>query len=424
MNKPKLLVAVIGGGPAGLMAAGTAATCGAQVILMEKNEQCGRKLLITGSGRCNITNSAPFDQFLSCFPENRKFLMPAFRQFFVPELIEFFNRYQLSFVLEENGKYFPETQKAASVLAVLIAFCRDQQVEFHLNEPVSVIDESDQKWLIQTNRGVITADALILATGGLSYPKTGSVGDGHRLATSLAHTIIPTRPVLVPLAISNPDCAPLSGVSLKDVVVSLWDTRLPAAPKKIADQRGSLLFTHFGVSGPPVLFISRWLPPNYDQPENVNSYELTVDLCPDQDLPNLEKCLIDAFASTPKRLLRTVLNHNLDIPQAASSLIIKHCHFNEDICCQHITKENRRVLLKVLKSFSMSIARTRGYKEAMVTAGGVSTREIDPRTMESKLHRGLYFAGELIDVDGYTGGFNLQAAFSTGYLAGKAAAQR
>ena len=421
-SKPR--IAVIGGGPAGLMAAGTAAACGARVMLFEKNGQCGRKLLITGSGRCNITNSAPFDQFLASFPENKKFLIPAFRQFFVTELIDFFDRYQLSLTREESGKYFPVTQNAASVLNVLLAFCRDHQVEFCCNEPVSELVDTESKLKIQTKNGFISADAVILATGGLSYPKTGSSGDGHRLAAALAHSIIPTRPALVPLSVSRPDCAPLSGVCLNDILLSLRDNNLPRAASLIAKQRGSLLFTHFGVSGPPVLMLSRWLPPDYDLPENADSFDLVVDLCPDDDLPALDKRLINALASTPKRLLRTMLSQDLGLPLAAAAFIIKFCRIAEEIVCQNVNKEIRRILLSALKSLHLPIAGTRGYKEAMVTAGGVSTREIDPRTMASRLRSGLFFAGELIDVDGYTGGFNLQAAFSTGFLAGKSAAQR
>ena len=419
----KPIVAVIGGGPAGLMAAGTAAACGASVLHFEKNAQCGRKLLITGAGRCNITNSAPFDQFLDQYPENKKFLFPAFKRFFVDELKEFCGQYHLSLVLDDNGKYFPETQQAQSVLDLLLSYCQEQRVAFHCGTPVREVSGGAADWTIHTARGLYSANAVIVATGGLSYPRTGSDGDGYRMAASLSHVIVPTRPALVALEISSPNCAALSGISLKDVPVELWEKIDSASSRKIAVQRGDLLFTHFGVSGPPVLFLSRWLPADFADRE-FPGYVLIVDLVPASSLHELENKLLAIFALTPNRQLKNVLSQNLEIPHAVAAMIVTQCSFKEDILCQEITKVNRKVLLMKLKSFCFSIARTRGYKEAMVTAGGVSTQEINPRTMESKLQPGLYFAGEIIDIDGYTGGYNLQAAFSTGYLAGKSAVDK
>ena len=251
VNK-KPVVAVIGGGPAGLLAAGTAASFGSRVLLFERNPQCGRKLLITGSGRCNVTNNAPFDLFLDQYPEKRKFLYPAFRQYFVEDLKALFHRYDLSLIAEESGKYFPETQKASSVLDVLLTFCRDQRVAFHYKEPVLELSSRDAGWTIRTAIGEYQVDSAIIATGGLSYPKTGSDGDGYRLAARLSHSLVPVRPALVAMKISHPDCAQLSGISLKDVPVTLWDKSDADKPRKVAAQRGDLLFTHFGVSGPPV----------------------------------------------------------------------------------------------------------------------------------------------------------------------------
>lgn len=422
-SNSKPVVAVIGGGPAGLLAAGTAAAGGASVLLFEKNSHCGRKLLITGAGRCNITSSAPFDQFLDQFPENKKFLFPAFKQFFVDELKAFCGQYHLSLVLDDNGKYFPETQQAQSVLDVLLSYCQENRVAFHCSEPVRKISDDENGWTIHTAQGTYMTNAVIIATGGLSYPRTGSDGDGYRMAKNLSHMIVPTRPALVALEISSPDCTPLSGISLKDVPVELWEKIDSASSRKIAVQRGDLLFTHFGVSGPPVLFLSRWLPEDFTATE-FPGYVLIVDLVPASSLHELENKLLAIFASTPNRQLKNVLGQNLEIPHAVAAMVVTQCGFKEDILCQEITKVNRKVLLTTLKSFSFSIAGTRGYKEAMVTAGGVSTHEINPRTMESKLHPGLFFAGEIIDIDGYTGGYNLQAAFSTGYLAGKTAAER
>ena len=331
------IVAVIGGGPAGLLAAGTAASFGSRVLLFEKNPQCGRKLLITGSGRCNVTNNAPFDLFLDQYAEKRKFLYPAFRQFFVEELKELFHRYDLSLISEDNGKYFPETQNASSVLDVLLRFCKDHRVAFHFKEPVLELSSRDAGWNIKTDGGEYQADSVIIATGGLSYPKTGSDGDGYRLAARLSHSLIPVRPALVAMKISHPDCAQLSGISLKDVPVTLWDKSVADKPRKVAVQHGDLLFTHFGVSGPPVLFLSRWLPAGYDSTAEAN-YQLTVDLFPALSAPDLENKLLEIFGATPHRQIKTVLGKDFEIPHAVAALLVTHCGFKEDIICQNITK--------------------------------------------------------------------------------------
>lgn len=420
----KPIVAVVGGGPAGLMAAGTAAACGARVMLFEKKRQCGRKLLLTGSGQCNITNSASFSEFLHQYPENRKFLYPALRSFFVGELIRFFQEYELELSLDDNGKYFPADRRARSVLEVLLAFCRAYNVTFQLNEPVLSIEKNDDFWLLRTGKATYKADRVILATGGLSYPGTGSDGDGLCFAADLAHSIVTPRPGLVALDIAKPYCGVLSGISLRDVNVSLKVCHDGISGRQIAKQSGDLLFTHFGVSGPAVLFLSRWLPADYEYQPESTCYVLDIDLLPAISLDDLEKSLLNLFAVAPRRQLKTVLSGEFLIPNALVVFIIKECGFPEDKLCHEMTKAERQKLLIGLKSFILTIGRSRGFKEAMVTAGGVATREINPRTMESKLHPGLYFAGEIIDIDGYTGGFNLQAAFSTGYLAGTFAARK
>lgn len=376
-SNSKPVVVVIGGGPAGLLAAGTAAASGASVLLFEKNSHCGRKLLITGAGRCNITSSASIDQFLDQYPENRKFLFPAFKQFFVDELKTFCGQYHLSLVLDDNGKYFPETQQAQSVLDVLLSFCQEHRVAFHCSEPVREISGGDTGWIIQSARGEYKADAVIVATGGLSYPRTGSEGDGYRMAASLSHVIVPTRPALVALEISSPGCAALSGISLRDVPVELWEKNEMDATRKIAVQRGDLLFTHFGVSGPPVLFLSRWLPADFDSTDSSGHYVLIVDLVASSPQNVLENRLLEIFASTPNRQLKNVLGQSFEIPHAVAAMIVTQCGFKEEILCQEMTKAKRKVLLTRLKSFCFTIAKTRGYKEAMVTAGGVSTQEID-----------------------------------------------
>lgn len=418
------VVAVIGGGPAGLMAAGTAAARGATVFLFEKKQSCGLKLLITGSGRCNVTNSAPRAEFLEHYPENGKFLYPAYKTFFVDELKTFFRRYNLTLILEDNGKYFPETQSARSVLDILLKYGKEQHVTFQTHEPVENITRTARRWTVQTAQNSYQADAVIMATGGLSYPRTGSDGDGYRIAASLSHKLVAPRPALVPLEVANFDCAAISGISLADVVIELRERIADSADRKIAVQRGSLLFTHFGVSGPAVLFISRWLPADFDQKAIAAKYELAIDLLPSLTASEIERKLLPVFDQTPKRQLKNVLSRDFEIPHALAAKIMTFCELPEDILCQAVNRDYRKKLISALKSFDLTIRKTRGYQEAMVTAGGISTKEINPRTMESKLHPGLYFAGEIIDIDGFTGGFNLQAAFSTGYIAGKSAANR
>ncbi|MHB8962634.1 MAG: BaiN/RdsA family NAD(P)/FAD-dependent oxidoreductase [Saccharofermentanales bacterium] len=443
-NRP--IIAVIGGGPAGLMAAGTAAAVGASVLLFEKNSRCGKKLLMTGSGRCNITNNAPFDEFLERFPENRKFLYPAFTEFFSGELEAFFKRHNVFFRLEENGKYFPDTYKAGSVLDALMSFCTTGQVDFHLAEPVLAITETETcsdvpaaadstrcgsaengpvlRWKITTGKNEYFADSVIIATGGLSYPVTGSSGDGYRMAAGLSHTIVPTRPALVPVEVAETWCHQLSGVSLKNVSVAVWRSDAAPAPRRVAAESGDLLFTHFGLSGPAILSISRWieeLSPVHDADGSSSPYHLTIDLIPTMQQTDAEASLLHAITDNPNRQLKNILSSRFGIPHAFTSVMAACSGPGSDAFCRDVTKDQRKKLLGMLKAFHFTITKTRGYKEAMVTAGGIDTREISPRTMESKRRHGLYFAGEVIDIDGFTGGFNLQAAFSTGYLAGRSA---
>jgi len=423
------VVIVIGGGPAGLMAAGTAAFFGSKVLLLEKNARCGQKLLLTGSGKCNITNSAPLELFLDQFAENKKFLYPAFKGLFYDELETFFNRHHVFFQTEENGKVFPSTKTAADVLSALLDYCSENHVDIHNSEPVTAIermqsDEDDrQHWRVITEKTVYEAGSIILATGGLSYPRTGSTGDGYSLAKSFSHTIVSTRPALVPVEVAEPWCKALSGISLKGVAVGLYRESQSHASQKLAEQKDDLLFTHFGLSGPAILFLSRWLPDHFEEQSPLQTFAATVDLFPMRTAEELEKDLLRFIASTPLRMLKTILNKEFDIPLAVASALVSHLGFKEDISGQEITKEKRKLLLSALKSLRFPLSKTRGYREAMVTAGGVSTKEIRPQSMESKLVPSLFFAGEVIDIDGYTGGFNLQAAFSTGCLAGKSASQ-
>ncbi len=451
-EKEKSVVIVVGGGPAGLMAASTAAACGARAILFEKNSHCGKKLLLTGSGKCNITNQAPLDLFLEQYAENRKFLYPAFKSLFHDELEHFFNRHHVFFVTEENGKVFPSTKTSGTVLSALLEGCAENKVEIHLEEPVISIEpiqpstteaghgrlNSDKlvddgqnhsssvdsrNWKVITAKCTYEAQSVILATGGLSYPKTGSTGNGYQLAKACSHTIVSTRPALVPVEVVDPWCTALSGISMRGVAVGLYEESHDHISRKIAEQRGDLLFTHFGLSGPPVLFLSRWLPDHFEEQFSLRTFIMTVDLLPMRSTDEIEKSLLQAFAAAPARQLKTILSKDYGIPLAAASALVSHLGFKEEITGQEITREKRKCLLSALKSLRFPLSKTRGYQEAMVTAGGISTKEIRPQTMESKLVSNLFFAGELIDIDGFTGGYNLQAAFSTGYLAGRNASQ-
>jgi predicted Rossmann fold flavoprotein len=426
MNKEKKpVIAVIGGGPAGLMAAGVAGESGASVLLFETNAKCGRKLLLTGSGKCNITNTAPMKEFLEHFPENRKFLYPSFKHFFTEDLERFFNQYGLFFQREDNnnGKIFPQDHRAATVLEVLLTYCQDNQVDFHLSEPVRQIKKGEA-WEIVTDKGVYPVTSAIIATGGLSYPGTGSAGSGYLMAESLGISIEPTRPALVPLVCADKWCRELTGISLEGVKTSLWESAGGGSFRKIISMSEDILFTHFGVSGPAALSISRWIkssPKSCDKDLQCD-YRLTIDLCPERSAEDVEKLLLEVFSQSPNKLLRSVISRNFGLPNAVSSVLVRLCTPIEDIYCRDTTREIRRKMISMLKSLPLTVLETKGYNEAMVTAGGVSTRELDPRTMGSRRNPGIYFAGEVIDIDGFTGGFNLQAAFSTGYLAGRSAA--
>lgn len=437
-----IVVGVVGGGPAGLMAAGTAASQGARVLLIEKNESCGKKLLITGSGKCNITNTLPIQDFLDGFFENKKFLYPALTRFSSSSLLEFFGKYGLSFITVDDFKIFPETERADTVLNALLTFCKNQGVEIISNSRVAKIEYTEQmveassfedtssaqnsslsnpfnpdmhrKFIINTQGKDFYCDRVIIATGGLSYPITGSTGDGYLIANALNHRIVSTRPALVGIKTDNILLSELSGVSLRDVKVSLVDSMQKSS---IASQTGDVLFTHTGLSGPCILNISRYIPSSDIQ----KSYCLQIDLFQHKSLENLDKELIEILSSHQKKELKTAISKSFEIPASFASVLTRLCGLQQDILCSNVTKGQRKMLLQSLKTFTIPIKSTQGYEKAMVTAGGVATSEINPKTMESKLISGLYFAGEIIDIDGITGGYNLQAAFSTGFIAGESA---
>lgn len=408
-----ITVVVIGGGAAGLMAAGQAAESGAQVILLEKMKRPGRKICISGKGRCNITNSAATVDFINHFGKNGRFLRQAFSRFFAPELIDFLQEKGLQIVLERGGRYFPTSGKAPDILITFLRWLTTLKVEIHNNNPVRSLLINDQQLEgVVTDKGEICCDAVILATGGASYPATGSTGDGYRLAESAGHTIIPIRPALVPLEITGGIAPGLVGLELRNVNVRLFING-----KRSQQLFGEMHFIKTGVSGPVILTLSGAV---VDELRKGNEVVLAVDLKPALDRQKLDARLIRDFAKRHHEPFNQVLRGLL--PAQLVPLCLQQTSIPATQPAGQISKKERKRLLHWLKDLRLEVSSHRPFTEAIVTAGGVDLKEIDPRTMESKILPGLYLAGEVLDLNGDTGGYNLQAAFSTGWLAGRSAA--
>lgn len=412
MNKNT--VVVIGGGAAGLMAAGQAATVGARVILLEKMKRPGRKICISGKGRCNLTNSAPVEDFIDHFGKNGRFLRQAFSQFFAPELVDFFEKNGLGVTLERGGRYFPTNGKAPDILKVLLRWLASLKVEIRDNSPVSnlLIENRAMKGVL-TKRGKILCDKVILATGGASYPATGSTGDGYKLLKSLGHTIVPIRPALVPLEIRSGIHPALGGLELRNVEVRLF-----IDGKKKRQLFGELHFLKYGVSGPTILTLSGDAVDGLREGKKVM---LAVDLKAALSQQKLDARLIRDFEKRHKEVLADVLRGLL--PAQLVPLCLEQTDIAANRLAGEISKKERKKLLHWLKNLHLEVSGYRSFSEAIVTAGGVNLKEVNPRTMESKIISGLYLAGEVLDLNGNTGGYNLQAAFSTGWLAGCSAGE-
>lgn len=406
-------VIVIGEGPAGLMAAGQAALAGAQTILLGKMDRVGIKLSITGNGRCNLTNTLPLPQFIERFGKNGKFLRQIFSRFFTADLIEFFRKLGVETVVEKDGCVFPKSGRADDIVNYLVQWAKDAGVIIKLQFPVSeLVVENVKIKGVYSKETFFPADAVILAAGGASYPKTGSSGDGFRLAESIGHKIVPIRPALVPIETDGPLAKQLQAVTLPNINVTLL-----VDGKKSPSKTGDLLFTHFGLSGPVILSISKTI---YDSLHVGKKVSVSIDTMPNYDKPSLDKKLIQEFVSNGKRYINNLLKNF--IPSRLADTFCELGGINTDTLCCRISCDERKKLCDLLKDFRFDITRTRPLAEAIVTAGGIDLKEIDPRTLSSKLIDGLYFAGEVMDIDGDTGGFNLQAAFSTGFVAGSSAA--
>lgn len=400
-------VLVIGAGPAGMMAAGNSALYGNKVIIAEKNKRVGRKLMITGKGRCNITNNCDNDQFIKNIPTNGRFLYSAINNFSAQDTIDFFTNNGLQLKTERGNRVFPCSDKAMDVVDCMYNFIKNTGCRLLQKEIKGLIIEDDTVKGAVTNLGEkLLADKVIIACGGKSYPLTGSTGDGYTLAKQAGHTIIPPKPSLVPLVSSNKFCKDLQGLSLRNISITVFDSR----NKKLYSDFGEMLFTHYGVSGPVILSASAHM-------RNMEGgCKISIDLKPALSLEQLDKRILRDFEMFKNKDLTNSLFKLL--PSAIVPVVINKTGIPPQCKCNSVTKEQRAKLAEVIKNFKVDICEFRPVEEAIITSGGVCTKEINPKTMESKLIKNLYFAGEVIDVDGYTGGFNLQIAFSTGYLAG------
>ncbi len=403
-------VIIIGGGAAGLLAAGQAAKKGAKVLIIEKMEQSGRKLSITGKGRCNLTNTAPVAEFINRFGKNGKFLRQAFARFFSDDLVKLLNRLGVETNIERGGRIFPVNNDAKKVVKALVKWVKDSGVTiWNDNEAVKLLTKSNKITGIKLKDGrSLPCHKIIIATGGASYPATGSTGAGYRLAGSVGHKIIPIHPALVPLETEGRTAKKLMGLSLKNVSV-----KVIIDGKKQREEFGEMLFTHFGLSGPVILTMSRFVVNSlHDKKEVI----ISIDLKPALDDSKLDARLLRDFKENGKQEFHSILKGLL--PRKMIPVCINEIGMAPDKTGNHITAQERKKLRLWLKDFRLNVNGHRSFYEAIVTAGGVSTKEINPKTMESKLVRGLFLAGEVIDIDGETGGYNLQAAFSTGWLAG------
>lgn len=436
-------VIVVGGGPAGMMSAISSAEEGNKVILIEKNKSLGKKLLITGKGRCNITSSLDIDEFIKNIPGNGKFLYSSFKNYTNVDIINFLKKQGLEVKEERGNRYFPVTDKSLDVLNCFKKRLKELNVEIYYEETVSELltenfevkldkeklskdysesnntdKENNIKVIgVKTNKHEFFADKVIIATGGKSYPLTGSTGDGYKLAKNVGHTIKQIKPSLIPFVCNEKDiCQELQGLSLKNAGIFIEDI---LKNKKIYDDFGEMLFTHFGVSGPVILSASAHLVryKNIDELLKNNKIVLHIDLKPALSKEKLDDRVIRDFEEFKNKQFKNSLEKLL--PQKMIEPIIQLSGIKPEKPVNEITKLEREKLVNLLKDFKLTIKGFRPIDEAIITSGGVSIKEINPSTMESKIVKNLYFAGEVIDVDAYTGGFNLQIAYSTGFTAGK-----
>lgn len=397
-----------------MMAAITAARAGADVLLLEPNEKVGRKLYITGKGRCNVTNNCSLPELMAAIPRNGKFLYSAFHRFGSSDTMAFFEALGVPLKTERGNRVFPVSDQAADIVDALFFELRRQKVEVRRDRVTALSVQENALCGIETENGgeIKGCNVFVLATGGASYPRTGSTGDGYALARSAGHTIVPIRGSLVPMESEDPCCARLQGLSLRNVELCVKNNK----GKTVFKEQGELLFTHFGLSGPLILSASAHM--------DFSKYGYTahIDLKPALDEQKLDARLLRDFEKRANQDYANALGGL--VPRSMAPVLVERTGIPADTKVHDIRKEQRRRLLETLKDFTVSLSGMRPVEEAVITSGGVAVGEIVPQTMESKKARGLFIAGELLDVDGYTGGFNLQIAWSTGYAAGLAAAER
>lgn len=394
-------VAIVGAGAAGMFCAGKLAAKGLDVVLIEKNRMPGKKLLITGKGRCNITNNCTVEEFLAAVRSNNKFLYSSAYGFTPADTMEFFENLGLRLKTERGGRVFPVSDRSQDVVAALEGYCKKSGVHFYEGTAKDIIKEDLKTYAIIVGKGKIKAEAVVVATGGLSYPATGSTGDGYKFAEAAGHTVTEIRPSLVPIVTKEKWCVELMGLSLKNVTL----TAKERGKKEVFSELGEMLFTHFGVSGPLVLSASSHMkkPPD--------SYDIFIDLKPGLSEKQLDDRLLRDF---DKNINKDFANSLGDLlPQKLIPVIIKLSGIEEKLKVNQITKEMRQNLITVLKNLKITPHSFRPVKEAIITAGGVKTSEVEPGTMQSKKQARLYFIGEVLDLDAYTGGYNLQIAFCT-----------
>jgi len=406
-------VAVIGGGPAGMISAGRAGELGASVILIEKNKNLGTKLLITGKGRCNITNKEDSPRkFIDKLGKNGKFLFSAFSVFGVQETINFFEKLNLKTKIERGKRVFPVSDKSQDVLETLINYIKKSNVKIKLNSEVEDVVEINNKIekIILTNNEEILADKFIIATGGKSYPKTGSTGDGYKWAKKLGHTVTNLLPSLVPIIIKEKIIKELEGLSLKNVEISVY-----RGNKRVDSRFGEAIFTADGMSGPIIIDMSKKI--GQELPKDI---KIKIDFKPALDLLELDQRIREDFSKESNKMFKNSLNDLL--PQKLIPVIVRLSGINPNKKTSFITKEERKKLLYLLKEFTLKVQSLAIHEKAIITSGGVNLDEVDQKTMKSKLIDNLYLAGEILDVDGPTGGYNLQICWTTGYVAGEDAA--
>lgn len=402
---------VVGAGAAGMMAAGNAAANGLSVLMLDKNSRPGRKIMITGKGRCNVTNNCDRDRLMTAVKRNPRFLYSAFDAFTPQDTMDFFENMGVPLKTERGNRVFPQSDKAVDIVDALYAFTKQYGVQYRQNRVTGLIADENGISGVQTADGSrYTAKAVLLATGGKSYPGTGSTGDGYTLARSVGHSVTELSASLVAIETSDRWASELMGLSLKNVTLTVTKGK-----KKAVSEIGELMFTHFGVSGPLVLTASSEIE---GQPSD---YRMTIDLKPGLDIEKLDARLLRDFADSKNRDIKNSLDRLL--PKSIIPIVIMQSEIDGDTKVNSITRQQRQKLCETVKAFEIKPKALRSIEEAVVTRGGVKISEVSPKTMESKIVKGLYFAGELLDIDAVTGGFNLQIAFSTGYLAGNSIAE-